>query len=167
MRKVCLDTSFLISFADPTRPHHTVALDYYRYCVSEGILMYLSVVAAGEFEVRQPITDLPLSEYIMLPYNLPDAVRAARLRAKLIEKSNAFDSGDTRRIIVNDLMIIAQAEEEAIPIILSEDASTLSRFAAHLRSLGDAAVDVILLADGFTPGRLSDPDQTELGLAAT
>jgi hypothetical protein len=60
MIQVSLDTSFLISFADPERANHAVAVEYFRHCLASRIPMWLSVVAAGEFEVGQPVSDLPL-----------------------------------------------------------------------------------------------------------
>lgn len=77
MIQVSLDTSFLISFADPNRSHHGIAVDYFHHCLAKQIPMWVSVVAAGEFEVGQPIVDLPLQNFRIQPYNLPHALRAA------------------------------------------------------------------------------------------
>ena len=77
MIQVSLDTSFLISFADPDRPNHTVAVDYFRHCLAQRIPMWISVVAAGEFEVGQPVSDSPLQNFRIQPCNLPHAIRAA------------------------------------------------------------------------------------------
>jgi hypothetical protein len=66
---VLLDTSFLISLADPNRPRHAVARSYFEHFIEEGIPMYLSTIAAGEFQVGQPISDLPLDRFIVLPFN--------------------------------------------------------------------------------------------------
>jgi predicted nucleic acid-binding protein len=163
MIQVSLDTSFLISFADPSRAHHAVAVEYFRHCLAQKIPMWISTVAAGEFEVRQPISDLPLQNFRILPYNLPHAIRAAAL-FRTLNDASATSAGDVRRIIINDLKIIAQAEEEQIGIILTEDANTLSRVAARLRERTASAVRALLLADGFTPGKLQNPDQGELNI---
>lgn len=160
MIQVSLDTSFLISFADPDRPNHTVAVDYFRHCLAERIPMWISVVAAGEFEVGEPVSDLPLQNFRVQPYNLPHAIRAAALFRTLREEATATTE-DRRPVIINDLKIIAQAAEDQIPIILTEDANTLSRLAARLRQRGVVSVDVLLLKEGFTPGRLEYPAQGE------
>jgi len=164
MIQVSLDTSFLISCADPGRPNHAVALEYFRHCLAERIPMWISVVAAGEFEVGQPVADLPLQNFRIQPYNLPHAVRAAALvRAMRDERESTLD--DRRPVIINDLKILAQAEEDQIPVILTEDVNTLSRFATRLRQRGIlAAVRVLLLKEGFAPGRLGNPAQEELKL---
>jgi hypothetical protein len=94
MIQVSLDTSFLISFADPDRPNHTVAVDYFRHC-------------------------------------------------------------------------LVQAEEESIPVILTEDRNTLSRLTDRLRQLGHTIVHVLLLIEGFSPGRIENPAQNELRLPNT
>jgi len=125
--------------------------------------MYISVVSAGEFEVKQSFTDLPLDTFRILPFNLPDALGAAHL-FRVLHTEGSRDPCDARKIIINDLKIIAQAEEEGIGIILSEDENTMSRAASTLRTLSAAEAEVLLLKDGFTPGRLVTPDQTELPL---
>jgi predicted nucleic acid-binding protein len=166
MVQVSLDTSFLISFADPARPNHAVAVDYFRHCLTQRIPMWISVVAAGEFEVGQPVMDLPLQNFRIQPYNLPRAIRAAELfKATRSEMTPAAE--DRRPIIINDLKILAQAEAEGIPVILTEDANTLSRLADRLRRHGQVQVRVLLLSEGFTPGRLDTPAQDEFPLPPT
>lgn len=162
MRQFSLDTSFLISFADPTRTHHQTAVDYFRYCVAERIPMWISTVAAGEFAVKQSFHDLPLQNFRILPYNLPHAIRAATLFNH--GKGVTGTADDRRPIIVNDLKIIAQAAEEKIPFILTEDENTLVRVAAGLRAKGALAVGTLLLKDGFDLGRADGLEQSYLGL---
>jgi predicted nucleic acid-binding protein len=163
MTQVSLDTSFLISFADPDRPNHPVAVEYFRHCLAQRIPMWISVVAAGEFEVGEPVSDLPLQNFRIQPYNLPHALRAAALFRAIHE--NIPDQAEERRpVIINDLKILAQAEEDQIPVILTEDANTLSRLATRLRQRSAVSVRILLLTEGFTPGRLENPAQDELRL---
>jgi predicted nucleic acid-binding protein len=164
MIQVSLDTSFLISFADPSRPHHAIAVDYFRHCLAQRIPMWISVIAAGEFEVKQPVSDLQLQYFRIQPYNLPHAIRAAALLRSLQGGNSQPVENDARRIVINDLKIIAQAEEEKIPVILTEDANTLSKIVARLRQANAASVHALLLKDRFAPGRLENPDQGELTL---
>lgn len=163
MHQVSLDTSFLITFADPGRPNHAVALEYFRHCLTQRIPMWLSTVAAGEFEVGQPVSDLPLQNFRIQPYNLPHAIRAAAL-LRAVRQDNTLTAEDRRPIIINDLKILAQAEEDDIHVILTEDRNTLSRLADRLRQRGEVNVRVLLLTEGFTPGRLEAPAQDELRL---
>jgi hypothetical protein len=163
MLQISLDTSFLISFADPDRPNHAAAVEYFRHCLAQRIPMFISVVAAGEFEVGQPVGDLPLQNFRIQPYNLPHALRAAALFRALREDTNQTVK-DPRPIIINDLKILAQADEDQIPIILTEDANSLSRIADRLRKRSLTSVSVILLSEGFTPGRLTTPAQDEFRL---
>jgi predicted nucleic acid-binding protein len=164
MKQVSLDTSFLISFADPGRKHHSVAVEYFNYCRNKGIPMNVSVIAAGEFEVGQAVNDLPLRNFRIQPFNLPHAIRAATFFKALKGRQVQQDKDDARAVILNDLKILAQAEEEGIGIILSEDASTLSKYAIRLKEAGLCEVEVVLLKDGFTPGRLDNPHQREIPL---
>ena len=162
MRQFSLDTSFLISFADPNRPNHDTAVEYFRYCVAEHIPMWLSTVAVGEFGVKQSVYDLPLRNFRIQPYNLPHAIRAAELFRQL--KDDVRSKEDRRPIIINDLKIIAQAAEEKIPFILTEDENTLVHMAASLRAKGAVAVGTLLLKEGFDLKRTEGLEQTYLGL---
>lgn len=58
-----VDTSFLISLADPGRPNHEVAKRYLREALHRGVPLYLSAIVASEFQVGQPVTDLPLRNF--------------------------------------------------------------------------------------------------------
>ncbi len=105
--------------------------------------MWISTVAAGEFAVKQSFYDLPLQNFRIQPYNLPHAIRAAILFNHAKGISASVD--DRRPLVANDLKIIAQAAEEKIPFILTEDENTLVRLAAGLRTKGVLAVGTLLL----------------------
>lgn len=164
MPQVSLDTSFLISLTDPERVHHTVAVEYFRHCTTANIPMYVSVLAAGEYEVGQSVQDLPLKHLRILEFNLVHAVRGAAFRRWLRDSPVSPHPDDRRPVVVNDLNILAQAEEEAVNVLLTEDENTLARHAARLREGGQCRVRVLLLKEGFTPDRLNDSTQGELSL---
>ena len=125
--------------------------------------MWVSTVAAGEFAVKQNFDDLPLKQFVLQPYNLTHALTAAAFVRTVKEK--ALET-DRRIVVINDVKILAQAEREEIKVILAEDENTMWRLAALLRKKGESNARVVLLKDGFTPGRLENPDQEELALSA-
>lgn len=63
MISILLDTSYLISLADPARPHHAVAVRYLREALAQDCPLYLSAIVASEFQVKQAVTDLPLRTF--------------------------------------------------------------------------------------------------------
>jgi predicted nucleic acid-binding protein len=75
VNSVLLDTSFLISFSDPARPQHEAAMAYYKECVRRQVPMYLSTIVISEFQVKQAINDLPLRNFVVLPFNIDHAMR--------------------------------------------------------------------------------------------
>ena len=125
---VLVDTSFLISLVDEHRPHHSIATQYYRLALEQKAPLYLSAIVASEFAIKQPITDLPLRQFRILPFNIPHAIRAAELW-RLIER----DDGDNRSVVRDDMKLLAQAAKESIPIVLTEDAKTLHKYCDRLR----------------------------------
>ncbi len=126
--------------------------------------MFIPTLAAAEFQVGQPVTDLPLQNFRILPFNLPHAIKAAGFASALRREEISRDDADPRKVVINDLNIIGQADEDGIPVILTEDEGTLVRMADRLRAANLSTVQTVLLKDGFTPGRLDNPRQSEMAL---
>lgn len=162
MVKICVDTSFLITFADPSRTHHPVAVEYFRHCVGNGHMLCLSTLVVAEFEVGQPTSDLPLGNFQILPFNFRHAVESANYHRQ-IKSADPVDQAN-RSVVRNDLKILAQAQIEECSIILTEDANTLTRWAERLGSSDQCRVSSILLKDGFRPDELKNPAQKTLGI---
>lgn len=142
---VLLDTSFLISFVDPTRKNHAVAVQYFQFFGSESIPMFLSTIVAAEFHQKQPVSDLPLDAMIVLPFNLEDAKRAAELDW-LRHKGT---DGVPRDALKDDFKLLGQAKENDLAYVITEDAGSLHKFCAELFAKRQLATRAIKLEDGF------------------
>jgi hypothetical protein len=159
MSSALLDTSFLITLVDAGRPQHEVAHKYYRQMLDEHVDMYFSTIAASEFAIKQPITDLPLKNFRTIPFNIIHSVEAAKLWNLL-----SRDSGDSRHIVRDDVKLIAQASKESISFILTEDAGTLYKYCDRLRVDGFIQVRPIKLIEGFDSAALKADGQRGLAL---
>lgn len=146
MSAILLDTSYLISLADLGRVHHQTAVSYLREALHRGVPLYLSAVAASEFQVKQAVTDLPLRNFEVLPFNIDHAMTAG-----LLMRSLRRDAADDRSAVKDDLKLIAQSICESLTHILTEDAQTLVKYLRRLNKAGVCAVQPILLAEGFDP----------------
>lgn len=155
---VLLDTSFLISLNNDNRPNHGVAHQYYQHLLEQNIPIYFSVIVAAEFAIKESITDLPLRNFRTLPFNLPDAIEAARIWNLL----GGHDSGDNRSVFRDDLKIIAQALRENIPFILTEDANTFYKYCERLRTSHQQNIRAIKLVDGFDASALRPDGQRNI-----
>ncbi|MDQ0572834.1 putative nucleic acid-binding protein [Variovorax paradoxus] len=144
MSAILLDTSYLISLADPARAHHQTAVNYLREALRRGVPLYLSAVAASEFQVKQAVTDLPLRNFEVLPFNIDHAMTAGLLMRDLKR-----DADDNRSAVKDDIKLIAQAICESLTHVLTEDAQTLVKYLRRLNKTGTSTVQPILLADGF------------------
>ncbi|MDX8129002.1 PIN domain-containing protein [Methylomonas sp. OY6] len=147
---VLLDTGFLISLVDRNRPNHKTAGQYYKFLVEQRSAIYLSAIVASEFAIKQPITDLPLKNFRILPFNITHSIESARLSNLLGPK----DAGDNRAVVREDVKIMAQASHENIQFILTEDGSTLFKYCERLQKARNFNVRAIKLADGFDPSLL-------------
>ena len=100
MTAFLVDTSFLISFADPQRPNHATAAAYFREALHRSVPLYLYAVAASEFQVKQAVTDLPLRNFIVLPFNFDHAMTAGLLMRQLDR-----EPGDRRDVVKDDVKL--------------------------------------------------------------
>jgi hypothetical protein len=155
---ILLDTSFLISFADPNQPNHSVAVQYFQYFVDESIPMYLSTIAASEFHLKQPVTDLPLDSIIIMPFNLDDAMHAATLDFTKYKGA----PGEKRDVLKDDFKLLGQAKARDIGFIVTEDVKTLYKYCNKLRAQGEINTKVIKLADGFDTSHFDPNGQHDL-----
>lgn len=144
MNSVLLDTSFLISLSDPTRSHHAVAEQYYKECIARRVPMFLSTVVISEYQVKQAINDLPLRNFIVLPFNVDHAMACG-----LLVRAIPRDAGDDRVRVKDDFKLIAQCQCDGFSHVLSEDASTLTKYVHRFRESGHVETRSILLKDGF------------------
>ena len=153
MTSVLVDTSFLITLADPVRANHAVAVAYFREALRLGVPLYLSAIVASEFQVGQPVTDLPLRNFAVLPFNIDHAMMTGQLMRGL---ARTRDAGDDRIAVKDDVKLIAQAICESITHILTEDEKTLVKYLKRFADDGQCSVQSILLVKGFDAAWFTD-----------
>lgn len=121
--------------------------------------LYLSVIAATEFQVKQAVTDLPLRNFEVLPFNIDHAMTAG-----LLMRDMQRDAGDDRVAVKDDVKLIAQAICQSLTHVLTEDSQTLVKYLRRLNEAGRCSVKPILLNDGLD---LSWFNQGQHGLPGT
>ena len=106
--------------------------------------MYLSTIAISEFQVKQAINDLPLRNFVVLPFNVDHAMRCG-----LMIRNMQRDKEDDRVRVKDDFKLLAQCDCETISHLLCEDASTLAKYVDRARDNQMTSTKVILLRDGI------------------
>jgi hypothetical protein len=119
---VLLDTTFLISLVDSTRPNHLKANEFYKYFLDHKFAMKLSSIAACEFSIKQPIEDLPLDTFQMLPFNIPESTQLSHLYMHHFK-----NVGYNRIAVKDDFKLISQAAYNKIDFIITEDEDLLNK----------------------------------------
>ena len=152
-RPVMLDTSFLIAYSDPSRAHHAVAKAYFREAIRLSLPLLLSTLVVAEFERKQPLSDLGLRNFRVVPFNFDDGQEAARLAEELFPK----DAENDRVCLAADVKIVAQAKRAGAAVILTEDHKTMAKYVDGLRDKGLIDCYPILTKDGFDAAKLTNP----------
>ena len=154
-----LDTGFLITLVDAGRDAHEHAKAYYRHFLEQGIPLYLPTVVASEFCIKQPITDLPLHNFNILPFNLLESIRCADLNVVYYRRKVGEGQRDA---VKDDFKIIAQAEEQDALFLLTEDKNSMSLYCEQLRNDQKISFKVIELSQGFDISFVNHDGQTEM-----
>ena len=144
MNSLLVDTGFLISLADPTKLHHTAAVTYFKEALANAVPIYLSSIVASEFQVKQPVSDLGLRNFIVLPFNIDHALRCGDLM-----KHMKRDAGDDRVAVKDDVKIIAQCWCDEISHLIILNEQTLVKYLARFNELKLVSTKAILLSNGF------------------
>lgn len=108
---VLLDTSFFIRLLNIHDSLHDNALGYFRYFLEEGYVLKVSTIAIAEYCTRGNISELPLRDVLVLPFNYDHAVKAGKMMAEVYrEKARRGAQITPRAVIPNDTKMFAQAE---------------------------------------------------------
>jgi hypothetical protein len=142
---VFLDTSYLITLADPKRERHTVAKRYYQEFLARKMPMAISAIVVAEFCMRQKLETLPLQQLILIPFNHEDAIAAAGLDYKPFQKP-----GVDRQSLKDDFKIIGHAQNRNFGYLVTDDADTMYPYCEALRNAGQVKLRIIKLQSGFT-----------------
>jgi hypothetical protein len=105
--------------------------NYYKYFLSERITMHISTIVIAEYAVGDDPANLPLSNFQIESFDFIDG-KLAGLFHKEIRGDQANIQGYNRRIIANDVKILAQIQNKKIEGIISKDVNSLKQFVTPL-----------------------------------
>ena len=142
---VLLDTSFLITLADPHRKRHGAAKQYFQHFLTAKMPMCVSAIVVAEFCARQEIATLPLEQLVLLPFTHEDAVVAATFDFKS-HKGTEQD----RQSLKDDFKIIGHAHARQLGYVITDDAETMFQYCDSLRMEGRTHLRAIKLQTGFS-----------------
>lgn len=142
MKKALLDTNFYIYLVNSNSAMHSQAVEHYQYFLNNNISMYLSTVVIGEFCVKGSFDTLPLKSSRILSYNLPHSKLAAQFANVLYSNSQIREISGGRKLIPNDVKLLAQTSFESIDYFVSYDGPCRS-FVNNLTANGQSAFSFI------------------------
>ena len=110
---VLLDTSFFIRLLNEEDPLHENALGYFRYFLEHDFVIKISTIAIAEYCARGDVSELPLKNMLIVPFNFDHAQRAGKMIAEVYaEKKKRGVTITPRAIVPNDTKMFAQADVE-------------------------------------------------------
>lgn len=110
---VLLDTSFFIRLLNEEDSLHNNALGYFRYFLEHDFVIKISTIAIAEYCVRGEVSELPLKNMLIVPFNFDHAQRAGKMIAEVYaEKKRRGATIAPRAVVPNDTKMFAQADVE-------------------------------------------------------
>jgi len=120
-KSVLLDTSFFLRFLNENDPLFSNADEYFRHFLRREIAMVVSTISIAEYCVGGDISELPLRNLQILPFNLDHAKKTGEF-AKVVFLQKGKLNLTSRTIIPNDSKLFAQADvEHSVEYYLSSD----------------------------------------------
>jgi len=111
---VLLDTSFFLRFLNENDPLFSNADAYFKHLIQTSYSLVISTISIAEYCVGGDVSELPLQNLQILPFNLNHAKRTGDL-AKIAfdaRKSGKIEVSN-RNIIPNDTKLFAQGDIES------------------------------------------------------
>lgn len=113
-QSVLLDTSFFIRLLNRDDILHDNAVGYFRYFLEKEYVLKISTIAIAEFCTRGQITDLPLRNMQILPFNYDHAICAGEICEIAFRLKRAKGAIiHPRSVVPNDSKMYAQANVES------------------------------------------------------
>lgn len=104
-----LDTSFFLRFLNETDPLFRNADDYFRYFLANDIDMFISSICVAEYCVGGHVSELPLRNLKIIPFNLNHAIKTGEFAQAESEQGIAYYvSSDSESKKIYDLLHIRQ-----------------------------------------------------------
>jgi hypothetical protein len=123
-KSVLLDTSFFLRFLNTNDPLFKNADGFFRYFLEKDFTMMISTISIAEYCVGGEVSELPLRNLQIIPFNLDHAKRSGEF-AKIIFLNRKSLSLSNRNIIPNDTKLFAQADvEKSVEFYLSSDSES-------------------------------------------
>jgi predicted nucleic acid-binding protein len=131
INSIMLDTSFCIRLMDEQDALHSNALAYFKYFLTERITIHLSTIAVAEYAVGDDSSNLPIDKLQLESFDFRDATTAGLFHKELIGNKHNVE-GYNRRIIANDIKILAQLKNRSIEAIITKDVASFSKYVQPL-----------------------------------
>ena len=104
---------FFIRLLNEEDPLHENALGYFRYFLEHDFVIKISTIAIAEYCVRGEVSELPLKNMLIVPFNFDHAQRAGKMIAEVYaEKKRRGATIAPRAVVPNDTKMFAQADVE-------------------------------------------------------
>lgn len=163
MAKILIDTGVLISLADASRKNHGNAADYVSSAIEQGHVLCVSALSVAEFSVKEDFKKIldVFPEIIIEAFDGEHAVEAAKVFVPAREENRNI----SRNAVKVDSMLIGQAIASKLDIILSEDESSLIRWAKSYCSRAGVPLRAVSISIPFSPDVFAPDGQQDLPLA--
>lgn len=136
IKSVLVDNSFCIRLLKEDDPFHKNCVNYFEYFLRNNIAIYLSTIVISEYGVLDnPDNLLAFKAFRILEFDYMDAKLSGSYYYNLMQDKELLKSLG-RKIVINDLKILAQIQNREIDAYISKDFASYEKMILPLNSIG-------------------------------
>lgn len=136
IKSILLDNSFVTRLLKSDDPLHENVVNYFKYFLDRGVIMYLSTIVISEYAVADdPINLLSLNSFRIVEFDYMDAKISGELYKTLKDVKNVRESVE-RKVIINDIKIFSQVHNRKIDAFISKDIVAFKKMYTPLKEKG-------------------------------
>ena len=154
---VFLDTSFLITLANPNADLHGEAASFYKHFLRERIPMGVSSIVVGEFSVKQKWATMPQDQFIPESFTSDDAIVSAALDFTAYKNPDGTSAPGGRQALKDDFKIIGHAHSRGYKYLITRDRETMMKYCAGLVQSGHIKLQPVDINLGFAKSVFANP----------
>ena len=132
-KSILLDNSFVTRLLKSDDEFHQNVVEYFEYFLDQNTELILSTIVVSEYSVADdPDNLLSLNAFQILEFDYADAKIAGEFFSFLKDDSDVRSLED-RKVIINDLKLLAQIKNRKIEGFITKDRKALPKMIEPLR----------------------------------
>ena len=133
-KSVLIDTSFMIHLRKSDSSLHKRANEIFRSLIENQLIVFFSSISVAEYCIKDDFKNLPVNNIQLLTFNHKHATLSAKFDRIILNNIHPTPPRSERRIIRNDIYLMAQAETQKADVYITSDTKSKNKIYTPLKN---------------------------------